>query len=531
MYKKTYGYFLFVMRGIKKVILVTILFALSSLVGELNWSGSDDVKIIQSSTYAQAAPLADSKTYIPVILNNIQENTLFGVEMYKITSGGGLDKMTEAGISWIRHNDTRAGPETSALIWTAVEPNKGDRNWSAMVELEEQLINASKYGKKVILIVRSTPYYARDPRWKNSYCGPIDPNHYQDFANFMFDAVKRYSVRPYNVKHWEIYNEPDYPITTQGYPYGEPHGCWGTFQKFYDPYNNGRAYGEMLKVVYPKIKSADPEAQVLTGGVLLDCDPRPNPLDGLSQCTKRGKDETFPKFFEGILVSGAGNSFNGVSFHSYEYYPWWFGEDFGHFVNDEWNSSWNTTGPVLVKKVEYILQLLQQYSVFGKDLYSTENSLIHSHIDFLYEHGVCKPFNVDYENTKASNIVQTYTHSKALGLKTNIYFHVFGWRCSALLENKDTPVQPAYDAYQFAANRLGPAVFIREITTFPAVKVFEFQYYESEAKFWVVWSLDGNINGIFLPTIPTGIWDMVGNKVPVAGQNFNTTLVPHYIDF
>ena len=418
---------------------------------------------------------------------------------------------------------------------TAIEPNKGDRNWSMMSDLETQLVNASSRGQSVILIVRSTPAWARDSRWPSAYCGPIDPSHYQDFANFMFDVVERYSVPPYNVKHWELYNEPDYPINTIGDPYGEPHGCWGTFMEpgINDPYNNGRAYGEMLKVVYPKIKQADPEAQVITGGVLLDCDPRLQPPNyAMSQCAVRGKDETFPKFFEGILVSGAGNSFDGVSFHSYEYYPYWFGEKIGQFVNDEWNTSWNTTGPVLVKKVEYLNQLLQQYSVFGKDLYSTESAVLHPHPNFKVNTGVCNnPYNMYYENTKASNIVQTHTYAKALGLKTNIYFQVYGWRCSALLEDKDTPVQPAYDAYSLAANKIGHADFVRQITAFQDVLVFEFEYPESGSKFWVVWSLDGEEHLIELPYTPVGILDMAGNAIPAAGVNFTVSIIPHYIDF
>ena len=48
-------------------------------------------------------------------------DTLFGVEMYNMTPDGGLNRMDEAGITWIRHNDTNPGPETNALIWTAVE--------------------------------------------------------------------------------------------------------------------------------------------------------------------------------------------------------------------------------------------------------------------------------------------------------------------------------------------------------------------------------------------------------------------------
>ena len=106
--------------------------------------------------------------------------------MYNMTANGGLNRMDEAGITWIRHNDTNPGPETNALIWTAVEPNKGDRKWSTMAELETQLINASSIGKKVLLIVRSTPLWAHDTRWpefllRTDRCQPL-PGFCQIYA-------------------------------------------------------------------------------------------------------------------------------------------------------------------------------------------------------------------------------------------------------------------------------------------------------------------------------------------------------------
>ncbi len=49
-------------------------------------------------------------------------------------------------------------------------------------------------------------------------------------------------------------------------------GCWG------DPndktYYGGEYYAEMLKRAYPAVKAANPQAIVLNGGLLLDCDPR-----------------------------------------------------------------------------------------------------------------------------------------------------------------------------------------------------------------------------------------------------------------
>ena len=73
----------------------------------------------------------------------------------------------------------------------------------------------------------------------------------------------------------------------------------------------------MLKVAYPQIKAADPQAQVLVGGLLLDCDPRPG-----AGCSLTAQNAIPPKFLEGILRNNGGPYFDGVSFHAYDFYDW-----------------------------------------------------------------------------------------------------------------------------------------------------------------------------------------------------------------
>ena len=72
-----------------------------------------------------------------------------------------------------------------------------------------------------------------------------------------------------------------------------------------DPYFGGEFYAQMLKAAYPAIKAADPQAQVLVGGLLLD-----NP-DVATNNTAL--------FLEGILRGGGSPFFDAVSFHCYSY--------------------------------------------------------------------------------------------------------------------------------------------------------------------------------------------------------------------
>src|SRR5450759_920104 len=103
----------------------------------------------------------------------------------------------------------------------------------------------------------------------------------------------------------------------------------------------------MLKTAYPAIKAASPSAQVLFGGLLMDCKPE--------ICSDDVKNRSH--FLEGALVNGAGDFFDGVSFHAYDYYQ----GVLGQYSNSNWGAAWNTTGPVLLVKAAYLRQLLDQY--------------------------------------------------------------------------------------------------------------------------------------------------------------------------
>jgi hypothetical protein len=510
------------MRKWKLLSLILLFLIIAALGGR--WStlaGNSDTNPLRKGV-ALAAPSVDMDTYLPIVLNNYSARTIFGVEMFDITEGGGLNEIAAAGATYIRHNSSDdSEPPFDGLIWTAVEPDKGDRNWGALSEMETQLTNADERGMEVIQIVRSTPPWARlDP---NSPCGPIKPSEYAAFGQFMHDAVKRYSAPPYNVKYWELYNEPDYPnIPPYTELYGKMYGCWGIES---DPYYGGSAYGEMLKVVYHYIKSADPFAQVLVGGLLLDCDPRGIP----SPCDIVGHSNKAPKFLEGILKSGAGNSFDGVSFHAYDYY----GKDkvygLGRYSNDNWNTSWNTTGPVLIAKADYIRNLLTNYGVPGKYLMNTESAILYAPDDDF--NGVYPDEN-DPKNTKSSYLVQAYATAlsvqKKYNLRANIWFNVFGWRNSGLLNSDRTP-KLAYKAYSFAYEKLAVSKDVGEIILGSGIKAYKFQ--NGGKELWVVWSFDGANHSITLPQTPTAIWDMYGNPQTITGTSFTVTLLPHYIEY
>ena len=224
-------------------------------------------------------PTDKKDTPVPTPTSIPVPKPLAGVEISRLSSSQ-LDLLSQAGVAIVRIN---------ALRWSVVEPQKGMREWASIHSLESELKEYASQGVQVILIVRSTPLWAQ--KVYGSECGPVKPEELGAFASFLHDTVIRYSQPPFNVKYWELGNEPD--VDPSLVPSGSQYGCQGDQSA---EYYGGEYYADMLKQAYPAIKSTDPEAQVLLGGLLLDCDPTHPP---------EGKDCQPAKFFEGILHNGA----------------------------------------------------------------------------------------------------------------------------------------------------------------------------------------------------------------------------------
>jgi len=422
---------------------------------------------------------------------------VWGMIMERINPGGTLDQVAQAGTHWLR--------SYNAVSWAAVEPAEGERNWNVLAGLEGELHSIADAGLQTILDVRVTPSWAQQTAGYS--CGSIKPEKLEAFARFVQDLVGRYSVPPYNVKYWELWNEPD--VDPNYVSPDSPFGCWGNSS---DPYYGGGSYAEMLKAVYPQIKAADPQAQVVIGGLLLDCDPRPG-----AGCAAVGNSDLPPKFLEGILLRGGGPYFDGVSFHAYDYYL----ETLGQYSNSNWSSAWNTTGPVLIAKAHFIQSLLSQYGVSGKFLISTETALICGRSG---EEPTCQAD--DFANTKAYYLTQSYTTALAEGLRANMWFSLFGWRASGLLNPGDQSPFPAFEAYRFSVQQLGSVRFLRQLQAYPGVMGYEFE--REGQRIWVLWSLDGADHDVSLDASPRAVFDVFGISLPTS-ERLHVTLKPIYV--
>jgi len=439
-------------------------------------------------------PTPQSQTSVPVqppvATPEQPQYPLPGIELSRMDAASS-HLVAQAGAYWIRRN---------SLMWSAVEPNEGDRNWGALANLEQELLEASTRGLQVVLVVSSTPQWAQ--KVPGTFCGPVVEEKLPSFARFMNDVVKRYSVAPYNIKYWEIWNEPD--IAPNLVPSDSIYGCWGDDK---DAYYGGGYYAGMLKQVYPQVKAANPQAQVLVGGLLLDCDPV-NPPAG-AQCIPS-------KFLEGILRSGAGDFFDGVSFHAYDYYA-----GTSEYGNSNWNSNWDSSGPVVIAKARFLRSVLAAYRHPEKYILNTEAGILCGRSGSEPQ---CQ--GEEFDLTKAYYIAQDNVIGAAESLRANIWYSLTGWRGTGLVSH-GTP-NSAYTAFQFSTTQLKGAAFVRNIPDFPGVKGYELQ--RDGKKVYFLWALDKKPQDVRFDKIPNAIFDVLGQTIQ-SQMTIKVTQRPIYVEW
>lgn len=415
----------------------------------------------------------------------------FGVEINRNTVGEVVAEARDAQLAWVRYN---------GILWPEVEPTRGQRDWSQLAQVERELRTLADQDVEIMLIVRHAPAWAlRDP---SSACSPIAPEALDDFASFVGEMVQRYSTAPYNVRYWELGNEPDVdPALIED---TLPFGCWGDRG---DPYYGGGYYAEMLKRVYPAVKAANPEAQVVVGGLLLDCDPNTPP---------EGKDCLPARFLEGILRNGGGEAFDMVGYHAYTY---WFNE------RHDWDReqrSWQHRGGALLGKADYISSLLAAYGL-RKPVVANEVGLLCS-----IEQPKC--LNNGFREAQANYLVRVYTRAWANGVAGSAWYTLNGpgWRLGGLVTPGEQPT-PGYLALRFLGTTLQGA---RPAATLASDRngLEGYEFAADGVRYQVYWNnADANAD-VPLPPGTRAIYDMLGQEVTpaslAAGEPFGVGFEP-----
>jgi hypothetical protein len=352
-------------------------------------------------------------------------------------------------------------------------------------------------------VVHQTPAWAQ--LLPGYTCGPVKPDKLPAFGRFIYQAVSRYSKPPYNVRFWQIWNEPEAePVAVR--PTGGL-GCWGDPN---DLFFGGGYFGDALKAVYPKLKEANPNAKLVLGGLLLACNP--DKMDCAVESVL---------FFEGVLnrhgEKDGGRYIDLVAFHGYDHYA----GQLGRYENNNWLSSWDDEGPVIIAKADYVRKVMKAYGV-DLPLMVTEAALLCGRTG---NESHC--LTSDFEKTKAYYVAELYGASLAEGLQTTIWYHILGWRKSELLDKNLNPL-PAYDAYKFARLELRNGVFQRRITDYPGLVVYEIK--RSDRIVWLLWSQVGE-KKITLSNTPLAIWDVFGNRQEKTAHDLVVKLMPLYLEW
>jgi hypothetical protein len=261
----------------------------------------------------------------------------------------------------------------------------------------------------------------------------------------------------------------------------------------------------MLKVAYPAIKAADPQAQVLIGGLLLDCDPRNPPP---------GKDCTMSKFLEGILRAGGGPYFDIVSFHAYAYYL----GALGRMGNGNWDGgAWAVQTTAVREKALFLQGVLNQFGYGDKALMNTEAALL------------CVDATWQCFETQGMYVPRAYAEALAFGLTAQVYYDMKGeWRYSGLLE-PDLTSKPVSDASQAAAGFLSAVDYVGPVMGYPAgVQGYTFEKRDRSGHLDVVWSADGSSKFVIL-NAGEAAYDRYGHPPPAPGW-VEVNYAPVYIE-
>lgn len=189
------------------------------------------------------------------------------VEEWKIQRS--LQLVREMGASWI----------VEFFPWAYYHGEDGRFAWGH----PDMVINhASNQGLKVVARLGLTPGWARPPDTPLNY---LDAGSYDDFAVYAAAFAARYQGK---VGYLIIGNEPNLSYE------------WG-----YRP-ATAVDYVELLKVVYPAVKAANPNVQVLAGALAPTLEPAGSPW-GLNDLI----------YLQEMYDAGAADYFDGLAVHAY----------------------------------------------------------------------------------------------------------------------------------------------------------------------------------------------------------------------
>jgi hypothetical protein len=183
--------------------------------------------------------------------------------------------------------------------------------------------HANAQGLKVIARLGLTPEWARPPETPLTY---LDEDAYDDFATYAAAFAKRYQGQ---VDYIIVGNEPNLSYEW-GYRATKPED-----------------YVELLKVVYPAVKAANPDIEILAGALAPTLEPEGSPW-GMNDLL----------YLQGMYDAGAADYFDGLAVHAY-------GLTFPPETDPD-------VGLLNFRRVELLREVMMQNNEDHKQMYITE---------------------------------------------------------------------------------------------------------------------------------------------------------------
>lgn len=425
--------------------------------------------------------------------------TIFGADIRSFSTDrpGLFDYAQKANLTWVRYEVT----------WeAAVDPRPaGDgttRGETYLRAVEAELRRLTAAGMTPTVFVQRAPMGKR--LIPIAPCSP--PANPDDFAAFMRDRLVP-RLRLAGVRYWILWNEPDVDpalLWHDGRYRDMGIGCWGDAKDFY---YGGRSYGEMVRVVAPAIKAADPAAQVVLGGLLLDCDPN-NPPPDYGEC-RTGR------FLEGVLVAGAGAHLDATAFSSYAH---------RRAANRvDWSiawSNWGHNGGALVGKLQFVRSLLRSYGL-RKPVLVTEAAL------------TCRTANCSdpapggYLDDQANYIVRLYIRALANGVLGVQWYALTGGNFfeSDLIDPATNRPRPGYTALRAVAGRIGNASIVQQLSS-GELEAYLLIDPATRTEYRVYWTNSSATRQVRLPPQGVQIFDKLGNPLTTSGETLDVGFDP-----
>jgi hypothetical protein len=397
------------------------------------------------------------KAFLPLVLIDVNQSTggPFGVEFPRI-DGPLVVKAAQSGAGWAR----------VPLPWAQIEPSNTIPDYYRWPpQLDSHLAELSKRNIKVILI------FGFNPSWAATYPGgPVDRADMSELVQFMQAAVAYYGAEPFNIKHWEFYNEPD-----NGSVVHSEAGHLGYFGR------QPEAYVALLRAVYGPMKAVDPEVQIVFGGIAYD-----NWTDTGGPFIK--------DFLDRVLQLGGGNYFDVMNFH---YFP-------------QFRQGWAAYGEDIIGKARYLQTKLNDYGV-SKPLICTEAGIFSNASDG------------GSPEEQSRYVAKLFARSMAARLQTTIWHHLIDDASVSSqkfgLLNVDRSPKPAFYAYQTFARQLSSASYLRSITSGKGdsnpLEGYEFGLRYQPSRVIVAWTNDGSRQPLVLQTDQVVVVDKLGGETTV----------------